>query len=102
MTLAKLWDVEHSYYCHPIDTEDYKSWEDFLNEYGDADDDSNLIFRWDWTRDKEQNELEIFYVMQRRGFLRRCCIQVKDGDHDAVWSFLKPKLMYLKKLWEPL
>jgi hypothetical protein len=117
-----LWEVKHSYYCNEgnyyanesVETY-YKSFSDFLAEWGDADMDYNLLFRWDWDEGNEDGDdsfngdhnyrngkLSMFWMGQRKGKYIYSTIEVCRNDEDAVIEFLKPRLQHLMSLWEPL
>lgn len=101
-----LWEVEHEYYCNLGNYysndcgEEYDTWEDFFEEWGDADLDFNLLFRWDWN--PESNKLYLFYMLQRKGIYRYCSVNIKEEDEQKIIDFLKPKWQHLKGLWSPL
>lgn len=133
-----LWEVKHPYYCNETnyfasgkdsrDTQfNYESFEDFLSEWGDADPDMNLVFRWDWEEitqeaydelmeEEEESELtpftgddtvksghlKIFFFMQRKGYFCYTCTLVSRSEEPIIKAYLKEKWDYYKKLWEPL
>lgn len=104
-----LWEVNHDYYCSAGDYEEtYETWDDFLEEMADADKDYNLLFRWDWqVADDEDNEietdeLELFYVQQRKGRLVSITVKVQKSDEPRVIEFLRPHMAHLMGLWQPL
>ena len=102
----------------------YETFDEFLEEWHNADLDMNMIFRWDWERlnsaeyekefcelpDKESlnkcgvySRLKLFYMMQRKGCKKFVSVEkMEDADHDKVVEFLLPRLEYIKKLWSPL
>lgn len=109
----KLWDTDHPYYC----TEgcyyknghhnDYESFDEFLDEWDDADLDLNLISRWDWW-EGEENEIEegktqlrIYYMMQRKAFPHSICIDVTRDDEPRIREWLAVRAAHMAKLWEP-
>jgi hypothetical protein len=117
-----LWEVKHSYYCNLGNYyangcgHQYDSFDDFLEEWGDADMDYNLLFRWDWKEyepddwtDEEVEDddhysgdkLEVFWMLQRKGAYRFCEIKVNKEDEQKVIEFLKPRWEYMKSLWQP-
>lgn len=115
-----LWEIEHSYYCNEGNYRSndcghsYNTFDDFLSEWGDADLDYNLLFRWDWMdKDIANKELEdedkydsdllkIFWLLQRKGDYRYCVIKVNKEDEDKVIKFLKPRWEHMQALWKPL
>lgn len=117
MSQLHLWEVKHPYYWNEGCFHEnghhfrYSSFAGLLSERADADEDLNLVCRWDWDEDKDDNEqviepgrgtLKIFYVVQRKGFTQSCECPVTAADEDAVRAFLLPKMEHLKKLWAPL
>ena len=118
-----LWEVNHPYYCNEgnyFATRDvetyYRSFADFLEEWGDADLDYNLLFRWDWVETDPETEesnfngdinyrngkLKLFWMGQRKGLYQYSIVEVCRADEADVIEFLKPRHEYLKSLWEPL
>lgn len=115
-----LWEINHSYYCsegnyynNSCHTE-YKSFADFLADYGDADMDMNMVFRWDWKEsDPETGEnnfngdinyrngkLFLYVVGQRKALLTSKEIEVCRADEPAIIEYLKPRQEYMRALWE--
>lgn len=111
-----LWEVKHDYYCNLGNYysngcgHTYESFDDFIAEWGDADFDMNLLFRWDWkvadpedeNNENQSDKLEIFWMLQRKGAYRFCEIDIVKEDEDKVKKFLKPRWEHLKGLWQPL
>ena len=120
-----LWEVSHAYYCSdsnyyvsPREGKDlfqYKSWQDFLSEWGDADAGYNLIFRWDWKEGTDwdlpefngdvnyrNGKLCIYWMQQRKGNFIITHVEVCRADEQAVREYLQPRWEHLKSLWEPL
>ena len=109
-----LWEIKHAYYC----SEDnyfsnechstYSSWISFMKEFGDADLDYNLLFRWDWKdaddpdNELNQDELRLFFMGQRKGKYFSSTIRLFKDDEPDVRKFLKSRMMHLWSLWEPL
>jgi hypothetical protein len=113
-----LWEVEHPYYCNLGNFysndcgQRYNSFDDFLGEWGDADMDYNLLFRWDWREAeyyRESNDedvrthdiLEIFWMLQRKGAYTFCEIKVTKDEEQKVINFLRPRWEYMARLWRP-
>ncbi len=108
-----LWEIDHDYYCAQDNyysndcSGEYQSWADFLEEFGDADMDYNLVFRWDWhdsnnqDHELEQDELQIFILQQRKGRFTSAFISVDKSDEPQVIEWLKPRYAHLMKLWQP-
>lgn len=118
-----LWEVKHPYYCNEGNCYaresvgmHFKSWQDFHREFGDADFDMNLLFRWDWSEmDAETEEstfngdinyrngmLKIFWMRQRKGLYFYSTVEVCRADEPDVIAFLRPRLLHMLRLWAPL
>jgi len=121
--MTHLWEIDHSYYCNQGNYfakesvgDHFKSFQEFIAEYKDADFDMNLVFRWDWDEIDEDTEksnyngddnyrngkLYIFWMGQRKGLYRYSTAEVCRADEPAVIEFLQPRLEHLKQLWAPL
>ena len=115
--MKHLWETDHAYYCSESNYyaagnqqphDHHESWEDFIAEYGNADFDMNLVFRWDWNNKDDEDEplpegkglLKIFWMGQRKGLYRWTTIDVNQTDEDAVRDFLLLRWQHLKALWE--
>lgn len=109
MTLEDLL-VEHDYYCHQSNyysndpAQTYDDWESFYSDFGDADLDYNLVFRWDLRkRDNGGFYLEIFFMFQRKGIFKPVLIySVKKENLPEIISFLSQYWEKLNQLWLPL
>lgn len=121
-----LWEGRHAYYCTEgqfFSTQEryrtiweFKSWADFATEMGKSDMDLNLLFRWDWSEEDDETgeqsykgddhyrngRLSLFFMRQRKGYHSTCIVEVCRADEPQVIAFLRPRLNYLKALWEPL
>lgn len=130
----KLWEYKHPYYCAEEGyyynasqvsgwgaPHTYRTFQEFLNEWHDADLDMNMAFRWDWERltpeeykeervedlsSDQQNsagnfsELKLFLMMQRKGCKKVITItHMEDSDNELVKMYLKPRWEHLKTLW---
>lgn len=121
--MQHLWEVSHPYYCttgnycHEQCHVDYKSWHDFMECEGESDFDLNLIYRWDWTEDFDDDddvepfngdpnyrngELILFYMCQRKALARSVSISVCRNDEESVRNFLEPRWKHMIELWEGL
>ncbi|MDB5618395.1 MAG: hypothetical protein JWQ24_2633 [Tardiphaga sp.] len=86
----------------------HRSWPDFIEDQGESDFDMNLVFRWDWRKadpdgekwGNETDELQIFFMGQRKGLYRWVEIEVTDSDEPAVKAWLEKRWCYLQLLWE--
>ena len=106
--------VKHDYYCH---TNNYYSndaggtfntWEDFYEEYHDADMDYNLVFRWD-IKEYEEGEgsegycMEIFIIAQRKGIFVPITIEkIEESNVPENIKFLQLFKDKLNNNWSPL
>ena len=118
-----LWETDHPYYCtegnyfvpgtrwHEVHNE-YDSWAEFLEEWGSADEDMNLVFRWDWKRDSgeyleegeepEPDKLHVYWVLQRKAILRSTVCVVTEADEPAVRAWLAERARTIAAIWEPI
>ena len=73
----------------------------------------NMLYRWDWhawhleypndhPNGSESHELELFWMMPRKGIMARDTITVTPADEPAVRAWLEPHWQYMRDLWEPL
>ncbi len=128
--MAHLWEVKHAYACsdgnyHSNDwTFRFSSWSEFVDDWGAADEDYNLVFRWDWQVDVDDNDdpteagrrgdgtLQICYILQRKGCYATCfdgvrefsvrLVKVTRDDEKDVREWLLQKHRHLLSLWLPL
>jgi len=113
-TLKEL-AADHPYYCHTANFysrepgQNHATWEEFLDEWGDADADYNFPFRWDIKSDAEdENEeapyrMEIFFMLQRKGIFFPVTIDlVTEEDIPSIVEYLTRKWEYIKRVWAPL
>lgn len=116
-----LWSVRHPYFCevlcyfgsdggHPTH---YESWQAFLETHGDENRDLNLLVRFDWQDElvkprhtsretPRKSQLKLFYVQQRKGFLKAILVDVRRSDEPEVRRWLRSRLRHLLRLWSPL
>ena len=117
-----LWGVEHPYYWNEGSFHErgmhvrHDSWADFIQEMGDADEDLNLVCRWDWKQDEPDEDedgaatpvpagtgtLKVFYVVQRKAYTFSHEVAVTAADEPAVRAWLEQKWRHLQRLWAPL
>jgi hypothetical protein len=121
-----LWEPEHDYYGpeapywgRPADYGDFiqrfDSWADFVSDGGmcSAALGLNLLYRWDWHAwhiefpedypgGLEKHEVELFWMMPRKGIMARSDIAVTPADEQAVHDWLAPHWNYMRGLWAPL
>lgn len=118
--MTHLWEVDHPYYCNEANwykREDHTcwgSWADFRDStiFTTGDRDLNLLVRWDWNSyrrgpDADEgadspDELQLYFVMQRKGFLASHHITVTDEDEPEVRAFLAECAKTVGQLWAPL
>lgn len=120
-----LWDHDHPYYGttgnyfegHPFQGTREGLWEEFIDEMGDADEDMNLIYRWDWIKTDPEDYVEersedpefelpadrlmFFYMGQRKAYCWSWEVTVTDDDEPAVREFLAKKAAHMALLWAP-
>lgn len=126
MTYTPLWQTEHDYYGpeapywgRPDQYRDYiqtfESWGEFVTGESmyTATKGLNLLYRWDWNAPDPslympgetvptEHELELFWMLPRKGIMARACITVTPEDEPAVRAWLLPHWEYMRSLWEPL
>lgn len=104
--------VDHDYYCSESNYyagdagEKWETFQDFFDEYHDADVDMNLIFRWDIKEHYEEDMggfyMEIFMMKQRKGIFQPHFIRnVSEADFENIKTILQPHLDKLAKIWLP-
>jgi len=110
--------VEHPYHCSTNNyysnnaTKTYENFSDFLEDFGDADIDLNLIFRFDIHEvepDDEEGRKEgtyyawIFIIHQRKGIFGPTIINsFTEEDEIIAIPLLLAHWEVLKKMWEPI
>lgn len=103
-----LWEFEHPYYTSDTNflSNDYThragSWGEFIDEMGGFDIDLNLVVRWDWRTPEgpgERHELQLTYVLQRKGIYMVWLVTVTPDDEAAVREFLQPHWERLRENW---
>lgn len=121
-----LWEPEHDYYgpegCYWATSAQqggfinrYSSWDEYVATDGmfGAIAGLNMLYRWDWhawhleypndyPNGSESHELELFWMMPRKGIMARDTIAVTPADEPAVRTWLEPHWRYVRDLWEPL
>lgn len=108
ITLKEL-SVKHPYYaseCNYYDSnarETYETWEDFYEEYKEADIDMNLIFRWDVFEDSGNYSMVMIFIQQRRGIYHPIIIDsLEESNADQIKQFLAVHIEKIKSIWKPL
>lgn len=103
--------IEHDYYCEDKkltydQREEFYSWDQFYDEYNDADIDMNLIFRWDiFKNEKFINDytLKLYVIRQRRGIFELITVRnIKNENVPLIIELLSRHKEKLDKIWKPL
>ena len=117
--MAHLWEIDHPYYCqegnyfkndqHTL----FASWAEFTETtFHGGDRDLNLLIRWDWKSyrrspdpllqdDEAEDELLLFFVLQRKAWLCSVGIRVTDEDEPTVRAWLAECAVAMRDTWEP-
>jgi len=88
----------------------YDNVADFLDEWGESDNDYNSVFRWDihMNRDDEDEftgtfSMQIAVILQRKGHLMIQFIDDLDEESlPAIMAWLQERYDYVKRTWKPL
>lgn len=117
----KLWEADHPYYmtegnyfsndCHT----EWASLGLFLEVFGNADIDRNLVFRWDWREGKDWDlpeyngsdadrafDLMLQMIQQRKASLVSHRIKVCRNDEPAARAYLEKHAERNSENWEPI
>ncbi len=129
-----LWEHDHPYYCeengyyynsHQVSgwgaPLEFKTFTEFLEDFGEADPDMNFLFRWDWKRltpteheseygekiedqssnsQGNQSELKLFFMMQRKGCKKVITItHMEDSDNASVHEYLCKRWERMVAVW---
>ncbi len=109
MTIKDLL-VDHPFYCYNGNYysagahQTFKTWNDFWTVYGNADNDYNLIFRWDILDDDHgKYRMELFCMQQRKGKFVPIMIEtIVEDDVKQIVKYLQKCKQHLLELWEPI
>lgn len=107
--------VKHDYYCSDSNynglafNTTYLTFQDFYKEMANADDDMNLVFRFDICEkdiDDIYNDskyyMEIFIIQQRKGrFVPFMIENVYEKDFSLIKEYLQKKYNKINNLWSP-
>lgn len=101
--------VEHDYYASPSNyyskepKENWKTFQDFYDEYHNADIDINLIYRWDIREDEDGSlYMEVIFIRQRKGIYSPQHIEkVTESDFENIQKLLQPHMDKIAKNWLP-
>lgn len=99
----------HDYYCSDKNyySNDvggkWDNFQEFYDEYIDADINMNLIFRWDIIKDEDGLlYMEIFIIHQSKGIFAPHFIEnVNESDFENIKKLLQPHLDKLASIWSP-
>lgn len=82
----------------------FSHWPAFIDEFGDADEDMNLCYRWDVYRDDHDRfYMEISMMRQRKGIYTPIHIgSVTDEDVPSIIEYLGRHWAKLQRLWCPI
>jgi hypothetical protein len=102
--------VDHDYYASDSNyySKDahlnYSSWKYFYYEFGDADVDLNLVYRWDVHKtDQGSYWMEVFIIGQRKGKYIPVHIEsVSEDDVPQIIEYLTKHWLKLNSIWLPL
>lgn len=115
-----LWEAEHAYYCNDGNylkngfLDEHASWVDFAGDNEAHDFDLNLLFRWDWRIETDDDDeptpagllgkgtLKLYWMQQRRGLFTIDHIAVGPEDEAAVRAWLDKAWAHMRGLWAPL
>lgn len=107
MTLKDL-AIDHDYYASENNfySNDAKgvfdNWDAFYREFGEADIDMNLVYRWDISEGKRGYYMQVFIIQQRKGIYTPVFINsIEEKDVIQIIAFLKPHLEKIKAIWSP-
>lgn len=116
MTLKDL-AKHHDYYCNMNNYysndcfNGFETWNDFFEEFGDADMDMNLVFRWDiglYEDDEgdpvgDKFHMKVFIIGQRKGIFIPILISVvTEDDVPHIKKYLSKYWDKLNDLWAPI
>lgn len=111
--MTRLWETDHPYYgaegCFYANGHhhDYKTWSDFLEDWADADEDMNYIYRFDWREGEDWGvkpgtaELWVHFVMQRKAFTTSACVQVTRDQEPEIRDWLAKRWRHVCATWTP-
>lgn len=110
----KLYEMKHKYYCgegcyfsnecH----EKFKSWDDFLAEWGESDEDYNLLYRWDWENydlaDADEgaeatDRLLMYFMLQRKARPMSVYVNVHKDQEPEIREWLKRRGRTIVSFW---
>lgn len=108
-TLEQLHELsqQHPYYCSESNyysnecTFTHNTFDDFLDEWADADLDMNLLFRWDLNKNDEKSYyMQLYFIGQRKGiFMCNVIESIEESDIPKILDYLEVRKNHLFKLW---
>lgn len=102
--------AKHPYYCsesnyHSNESSSfYESANSFWSEWENADEDLNLLFRWDVSKEEDEPNYTVrcFFILQRKGNFNPCTIQnVTEEELEKFYKYFEGKWVKIKELWAP-
>lgn len=117
MDILEKLAVKHPYYCSDSNyysreaSETYETMTEFLDEFEDADEDMNYVFRWDIrprgegkeSKKAQRYRAEIFMILQRKGIFKPIEVKhVNEQEAERFKAYLHKHWDLTKKLWEPI
>lgn len=112
--MTRLWETDHPGTCepgdrdHPIGTNHHAfgSWAEFIEWWGHRENDTRLVFRWDWyeayDQEADEDAVSINYVHQAAAQLHTAEVTVDKGDEPKVRRWLAAQKKVLLAGWAPL
>ena len=110
--------VDHRYYCSESNFysrepgETYQCARRFLDDWEDADEDMNLVFRWDikpgWDDSEKEGHpktwrAEVFIIHQRKGIFNPIEIKtITEEELPRFVAYLKRHWDVMQEIWLPL
>lgn len=103
--------VKHPYYCTEGNYYDnnchytFESWNSC--NWRNADEDYNLLYRWDWKpadedEDDKRATLRLYFMQQRKARAVSVYVRVTDADEPAVKAWLEERWAHMLRLWAPI
>lgn len=97
---------DSNYYSNEAGAE-WETMTDFLAKFENADEDMNLVFRWDIRQRDEDNPgryyAEVFMMHQRKGIFSPHYIRhINEDEAIRFRAYLEKHWKVLRAMWEPL
>lgn len=116
----RLWEINHPYYMTSGNYfeagwhREFKTLDDFLSEFDDADLDYNWVVRWDWLEGEDwgageyrgddyyrNGRLMIQMIGQRKALMQSFEVAVCRADEPRVREYLNKYWTYMQEMWAP-